>query len=158
VEKRRTDSAEYHNYHMEVYMYRHTLPVFALLLAMGAPQGAEIYQYRDSRGNQVFTDVPPDAEHEKISIDSANLIEWRHIDYQSKPHRNRSKRHPRRARKRARKRLSLDELRRKCSRARARYHRYRTRSGHTDWDTYKARLARYARQRKYWCGRRLRRR
>ncbi len=127
---------------------------YLLVLLPSLLHAAEIYESRDARGRPVFTDTPPAAEYTPRTVEIENDVRWRRLAPLAdkiKP-RKRSRGRSRAKRKR---RYSFDELRRRCTAASARYHNYRGNGGNSDWESYKAKLARYAQRRDYWCKRLL---
>jgi len=134
------------------------LGLSALCLS-GAAHGADVYLSYDSGGTPQFSDQPPPADYETVTVEPENGVHWRIPPALPKQKPAKGKPKKRRTTSGADpKRLSFGELRQKCDSARYRYHRYRGRASNSDWGKYKARLARYAERRDYWCGRALRRR
>jgi len=135
------------------------LSLSALCLTRVA-HAADVYLSYDPNGTPQFSDRPPAADYETVTVEPENGVHWRippALPKKKKPAKGKPKKR-RSASGAEPKRLSFDELRQKCDNARYRYHRYRGRAGNSDWGNYKARLARYAERRDYWCGRALRRR
>lgn len=141
-------------------MYRIVLVV---LLALGAQaNGAEtpVYRSYDAHGRVVFSDRPPAAEHELMTVRTyrvGTVSSVRPKPAKRKTTKRRAKRAAGTSRQRAA-RPSMAELRRKCDSARHRYQRFRGASNNLDWRAYRARLSKYHERREYWCGRLLRRR
>lgn len=131
------------------------LGLFALCLG-GVAHGAEVYLSHDPDGTPRFGDRPPAADYETVTVEPENGVHWRIPPAlpKQRPAKSKAKKRPRASGANP-ERLSFDELHEKCDSARYRYHRYRGRAGNSDWGSYKARLARYAKRRDYWCGRAL---
>jgi hypothetical protein len=128
-----------------------------LCLSFAMPcQASTIYHSVDEYGRSVFSDAEPHRPHDEIIIDQANDYDWHQFDYSPPKKSKKIKRKAKRKKKVAPK-LSFGQLRAKCEVARYRYQNYRGRGGNDDWGKYKAKLARYAERRDYWCGRYLRR-
>ncbi|MGD9000450.1 MAG: DUF4124 domain-containing protein [Granulosicoccaceae bacterium] len=121
---------------------------FFLLCACPA-SATDIYVTTDSYGRKHYSDVPPATQHNQININIKNDYEWQGPDTFTYTPRVQK----RRKRIKKAKRYSLDELKIKCHAARGRYNNFRGTNRNIDWDTYRARLAKYKAKRDEWCSR-----
>ena len=123
---------------------------YLLLFYRCSAMATEVYVTTDNHGRKQYSDTPPgSASPEQVRIDIHNSYEWQGPDTftYTPPERKRRKRF------KTDKHYSLDELKTKCHTARGRYNKFRTTDKKIDWDTYRARLAKYKAKRDEWCSR-----
>jgi hypothetical protein len=120
-----------------------------LLLYTVMASATDAYVTTDNWGRKQYSDVPPATQHEQIHIVIKNDYEWQGPDTftYTPPVQKRRKR------LKKNKHYSLDELKIKCHAARGRYNNFRGTDKNIDWDTYRARLAKYKAKRDEWCSR-----
>ncbi|MGD8514851.1 MAG: DUF4124 domain-containing protein [Granulosicoccaceae bacterium] len=109
----------------------------------------DAYVTTDDRGRKHFSDIPPDTPHEHIRIEIRNDYNWQGPEtFTYTPPEPQRRKRIRKVRH-----YSLDELKNKCHAARGRYNNFRGTNRNIDWDTYRARLAKYKAKRDKWCSR-----
>lgn len=119
-----------------------------LLLAIPAC-ATDVYVSTDPYGRQQFSDTQPESDHRRITIEIQNDYDWQDPgEFSYTP----PKPAPRRKGK-PQPQYSLDELKSRCHAARGRYNNFRGTDRNIDWDTYRARLAKYKAKRDEWCSR-----
>ena len=127
---------------------RNLLACFLLLLVQTAG-ATDVYVSTDRFGRKEFTDIEPESTHQQIEVEIQNDYDWHDpgkFSYTpARPPRQKIGNPPRR--------YTLDELKSKCHEARGRYNDFRGTDLDINWDTYRARLAKYKAKRDEWCSR-----
>jgi len=126
------------------------------LLLPAQLSATQVFQSKDEFGRPVFSDTPPETEHQAIDIEIQNDYDW-HTPQSSRTRKKTYKQKSRSKRHKKTIKLSFAELQGKCTRARYRYQKYRGTRNSSDWGNYKAKLIKYAAKRDYWCSRALKR-
>lgn len=136
---------------------RHTFLLLSLIMASTA-FADPVYQSKDRYGHSVFSDRPPAQPHVEREINVINDYRWQIPKKTLTPLKKKKHKGRKRRATSKKKKLGFLELKRKCDQARSRYQNYRGKNSNTDWASYKAKVAKYAEKRDYWCSRYLRRR
>jgi len=139
---------------------RHFLFMLSLLWASNLFADS-VYHSTDQYGRSEFSDRPPVSDFRSQEIIIENDYPWRIPKVKSNK-KSSTKKQTRKSKKGSRKtkpekKLSFLALREKCQRARSRYQNYRGTNNNEDWSVYKAKVAKYAEKRDYWCSRYLKR-
>lgn len=124
--------------------------IYSLLLVCNCPAfAADAYVTTDKHGRKQYSDTPPDSPYQQIHIDIQNDYEWQGPDtFSYTPPVKKRRKHIKQT-----KQYSLGDLKTRCHTARARYNNFRGTDKNLDWDTYRARLAKYKAKRDEWCSR-----